>query len=44
MVSLTCEIKKKTNKVLNITKRSRFTDLKIKLVVTSGEREEGRVK
>ena len=35
--------KKKSNKLVNITKRSRLRDLKNKLVVTSGEREGGGV-
>ena len=33
---------KKYNKLVNKVKRSRFTDIENKLVVTSGEREEGR--
>ena len=33
---------KKYNKLVNKTKRSRLTDIENKLVVTSGEREEGR--
>ena len=32
---------KNTNKLMNITKRSRLTDTENKLVVTSGEREGG---
>ena len=32
---------KKYNKLVNITKRSRLTDIENKLVVTSGERERG---
>ena len=32
---------KKENKLVNITKRNRLTDMENKLVVTTGEREEG---
>ena len=35
---------KKYNKLLNITKRNRLTDIENKLVVTTGEREGGRSK
>ena len=41
MLSLTCGILKKYNKLVTITKRSRLTDTENKLVVTSGEREGG---
>ena len=41
MISLVCEIKKKCNKLLNITKRNRLADIENKLVVTRGEKGEG---
>ena len=35
---------KKYNKLVNISKRNRLTDIENKLVVSSGERERGRGK
>ena len=43
MIPLICGISK-YNKLVNITKRNRLTDVENKLVVTRGEREWGRGK
>ena len=36
MISIICGIKKKYNKLVNITKKSRLMDIENKLVVTNG--------